>query len=1174
MIAYNDNNTLIELGGKTTSMFGTCSSAEDATTKTVNISNFDSLKTGATVRIQFINSNTAMNPFLNVSDTGAKPMYRYGTTPIGQDTDSSWQAGSVVQFTYNGGAWIVAGQSGSGLSGVVDTAHGGTGNPDGYIRTGQRDNSDVGEYATVEGHFNVASGDYSHAEGKSNQALGDYTHVSGQSNTAGHDSQTVVGQFNYNKRDTLFEVGNGTLDGMVVEMNNAFEVYKEGGISTDNGDTKIRFGQDSNGNYGYYKGTSSTLIPFSSESSSVTPNPSNEPTDNLNSLKIGSTTYDTSGIKQYEIEYIEDNKLSITAASANGINGNLIVVHSGTNSSTTSSSWSLSISGLMVVPVVLSMKKQDGTAFSDAIVANEYLVLRLSISGGSGTATVMGTIGQSGGGGGLPSDPLTIDHGGTGNSVGYIQTGKAINSTVGQEATVEGYGNVGSGSRSHAEGINTTASQVGAHSEGSLTTASGGYSHAEGYHTAASGNFAHSAGLYTTAGYEAQTVVGKYNKNKSTTLFEVGNGSGTTSSEQSNAFEVYSSEGISTDDGATKIRFGQDSSGNYGYYKGSDTTFNKFDTGMPENPLGISHGGTGNTDGYIRTGRLAGTAVGTKATVEGKDCTASGNYSHAEGCETVASGSYSHAEGQSTNATKSWAHSEGYSTTASGTHSHAEGNECQATGNYSHAEGLRSKATGLYAHAEGYNNISSGYGSHSEGDSCTAQGYYSHAEGSGTVAGGYYAHAGGYQSSALGSGDFTHGKGLKLEGSYQTAFGLFNDNKTDTLFEIGNGTSASAKLNVFEVYKEEGISTDNGTTKIRFGQDGSGNYGYYKGSDATLNLFGSGGGGGTSNYNDLSNKPSINSVTLSGNKSLTDLGITAVTANPSGSATGGNLTKLQVGSTIYSIPSGSGGLPSDPLSVDHGGTGNAYGYVQVGAVDSGTTLGNCATAEGYGTESSAYCSHAEGVATSARGSGAHAEGNYSDAEGSYSHAQGYYTYTKGIASFAGGYCTEVRGDYSFAFGYKDPYSSASYLTRNYTFFVGSEQARLGRNALHGGFSRGTKILDISDGSEVEATFGAMFENSAGGTRVLHFTEGASMYLVTISIWDKNDSNLLISSVVYYIASGGSSFESTGVIKVTSCGPQNDAISIAYKSSSVGRYNVIPGSSYTSQPWIGQVTRLL
>ena len=34
-----------------------------------------------------------------------------------------------------------------------------------------------------------------------------------------------------------------------------------------------------------------------------------------------------------------------------------------------------------------------------------------------------------------------------------------------------------------------------------------------------------------------------------------------------------------------------------------------------------------------------------------------------------------------------------------------------------------------------------------------------------------------------------------------------------------------------------------------------------------------GGGGGTSDYDDLTNKPKINSVELSGNKSLHDLGI-------------------------------------------------------------------------------------------------------------------------------------------------------------------------------------------------------------------------------------------------------------------------------------------------------------
>lgn len=38
-----------------------------------------------------------------------------------------------------------------------------------------------------------------------------------------------------------------------------------------------------------------------------------------------------------------------------------------------------------------------------------------------------------------------------------------------------------------------------------------------------------------------------------------------------------------------------------------------------------------------------------------------------------------------------------------------------------------------------------------------------------------------------------------------------------------------------------------------------------------------GGGTGTTNYNNLSNKPQINSVELSGNKSLADLGIETLT---------------------------------------------------------------------------------------------------------------------------------------------------------------------------------------------------------------------------------------------------------------------------------------------------------
>lgn len=45
--------------------------------------------------------------------------------------------------------------------------------------------------------------------------------------------------------------------------------------------------------------------------------------------------------------------------------------------------------------------------------------------------------------------------------------------------------------------------------------------------------------------------------------------------------------------------------------------------------------------------------------------------------------------------------------------------------------------------------------------------------------------------------------------------------------------------------------------------------------------IGSGGGGGTSNYNDLTNKPSIGGVTLSGNKDIDDLGGIPLPSSPS-----------------------------------------------------------------------------------------------------------------------------------------------------------------------------------------------------------------------------------------------------------------------------------------------------
>lgn len=62
-------------------------------------------------------------------------------------------------------------------------------------------------------------------------------------------------------------------------------------------------------------------------------------------------------------------------------------------------------------------------------------------------------------------------------------------------------------------------------------------------------------------------------------------------------------------------------------------------------------------------------------------------------------------------------------------------------------------------------------------------------------------------------------------------------------------------------------------------------------------------------YTDLSNKPQINSVELSGNKTVAQLGLMAsdgVVANPTGQTTG-TLTALEVGGTKYAVSSGGGG---------------------------------------------------------------------------------------------------------------------------------------------------------------------------------------------------------------------------------------------------------------------------
>ena len=101
----------------------------------------------------------------------------------------------------------------------------------------------------------------------------------------------------------------------------------------------------------------------------------------------------------------------------------------------------------------------------------------------------------------------------------------------------EGNGTRANGNYSHAEGLSAivSASAHYSHAEGNSTSAEGSCTHAEGKSTTARGDYSHAQNLGTRAYGEAQTAIGKYNADDTTSLFIIGNGN---SSTRSNALTV------------------------------------------------------------------------------------------------------------------------------------------------------------------------------------------------------------------------------------------------------------------------------------------------------------------------------------------------------------------------------------------------------------------------------------------------------------------------------------------------------------------------------------------------------------------------------------------------------------------------------------------------------------
>lgn len=105
------------------SLYGYCTTAAATVMKQVSLytgSNTDTdeswsnqdLFHGLTIKVRFQHTNLASNPTLNVNNTGALPIVRYGTIRPSTSKVTSWADDQVVTFTYDsllftGGCWII-----------------------------------------------------------------------------------------------------------------------------------------------------------------------------------------------------------------------------------------------------------------------------------------------------------------------------------------------------------------------------------------------------------------------------------------------------------------------------------------------------------------------------------------------------------------------------------------------------------------------------------------------------------------------------------------------------------------------------------------------------------------------------------------------------------------------------------------------------------------------------------------------------------------------------------------------------------------------------------------------------------------------------------------------------------------------------------------------------------
>ena len=102
------------------------------------------------------------------------------------------------------------------FTGVLPVSKGGTGNSDGYVRAGQKNETAIGDKATAEGYDTTASGRYSHAEGYRTTASGPSSHAEGVDTIAsgGHchaEGNCTIALYNMTHAEGNYTTASGTI---------------------------------------------------------------------------------------------------------------------------------------------------------------------------------------------------------------------------------------------------------------------------------------------------------------------------------------------------------------------------------------------------------------------------------------------------------------------------------------------------------------------------------------------------------------------------------------------------------------------------------------------------------------------------------------------------------------------------------------------------------------------------------------------------------------------------------------------------------------------------------------------------------------------------------------------------------------------------------------------------